>query len=126
MSRAEILRHRPLRALLAAEVISSTGTQMTWLALPWFVLVTTGSPARMTIVMAIELLGFAAASLPSGPPCTGSALGGRCCSPMRPRAPLMLLVPLLHWTGHLTLRAARRAGPASRNARARRSSRRSA
>ena len=45
MSRAEILRHRPLRALLAAEVISTTGAQMTWLALPWFVLTTTGSPA---------------------------------------------------------------------------------
>ena len=38
MSRAEILRHRPLRALLVAEVISTTGAQMTWLALPWFVL----------------------------------------------------------------------------------------
>ena len=30
MSRGEILRHRPLRALLAAEVISTTGAQMTW------------------------------------------------------------------------------------------------
>ena len=46
MSRGEILRHRPLRALLAAEVISTTGAQMTRLALPWFVLTTTGSPAR--------------------------------------------------------------------------------
>jgi hypothetical protein len=46
VSRAEILRNGPLRALLAAEVISTTGAQMTWLALPWFVLVTTDSPAR--------------------------------------------------------------------------------
>ena len=52
MSRAEILRNGPLRALLAAEVISTTGAQMTWLALPWFVLVTTDSPAQMTLVMA--------------------------------------------------------------------------
>ena len=58
MSRAEILRHRPLRALLAAEVISTTGAQMTWLALPWFVLTTTGSPARMTVVMMAELAGL--------------------------------------------------------------------
>ncbi|HEX7311167.1 MAG TPA: hypothetical protein VF232_08295, partial [Gaiellaceae bacterium] len=66
MSRAEILRNGPLRALLAAEVISTTGAQMTWLALPWFVLVTTGSPAQMTLVMIAELVGLTAAGLPSG------------------------------------------------------------
>jgi MFS family permease len=102
MNRAEILRHRPLRALLAAEVISSTGTQMTWLALPWFVLVTTGSPTRMAMVMAAELFGFAAASLPAGP--LLQRLGARRTMLLADaaRAPLMLLVPLLHWTGHLT------------------------
>ena len=41
-----LLRDRRLAALLGAEVISSLGTQMTWLALPWFVLRTTGSPQR--------------------------------------------------------------------------------
>ena len=46
MSRAEILRNVPLRALVVAEVISTTGSQMTWLALPWFVLVTTGRRRR--------------------------------------------------------------------------------
>jgi hypothetical protein len=35
-----MLRDRRLLALLVAETISTTGTQMTWLALPWFVLVT--------------------------------------------------------------------------------------
>jgi MFS family permease len=102
MNRAEILRHRPLRALLAAEVISSTGTQMTWLALPWFVLVTTGSPTRMAMVMAAELFAFAAASLPSGP--LLQRLGARRTMLLADaaRAPLMLLVPLLHWTGDLT------------------------
>ena len=39
---------------------------MTWLALPWFVLTTTGSPARMTFVMIAELVGFAIAGLPAG------------------------------------------------------------
>ena len=29
MSRSEILKHRPLRALLVAEVISTTGAQIT-------------------------------------------------------------------------------------------------
>ena len=66
VSRAEILRNGPLRALLAAEVISTTGAQMTWLALPWFVLVTTDSPAQMTLVMIAELVGLTVAGLPSG------------------------------------------------------------
>ena len=51
-----LLRDRRLAALLAAEVISSTGTQMTWLALPWFVLRTSGSPERMTWVIIAEVL----------------------------------------------------------------------
>ena len=96
-----ILRSGPLRALLAAEVISTTGMQMTWLALPWFVLTTTHSPARMTGVMAAELLGFAVAGLPAGP--LLQKLGARRTMLWGDavRAPLMLLVPVLHWTGHL-------------------------
>src|SRR5581483_11539252 len=31
-----VLRNRPVRALLVAEIVSMTGSQMTWLALPWF------------------------------------------------------------------------------------------
>jgi MFS family permease len=96
-----VLRSGPLRALLAAEVISTTGMQMTWLALPWFVLTTTGSPAQMTGVMAAELLGFAVAGLPAGP--LIQRLGARTTMLWgdATRAPLMLLVPVLHWTGHL-------------------------
>ena len=105
MSRGEILRHRPLRALLAAEVISTTGAQMTRLALPWFVLTTTGSPARMTLVMMAELAGFAIAGLPAGS--LVQRLGARrsMLGADAVRAPLMMLVPVLHWTGHLSLAA---------------------
>src|SRR5688572_3033741 len=100
-----LLRTRGLRPLLAAEVISTTGGQMTWLALPWFVLVTSGSATRMSLVVAAELLGLAALGLPGG------KLLGRfgawrtmvfCDST---RAPLMLVVPLLHWTGGLSFGA---------------------
>jgi MFS family permease len=96
-----LLRSGPLRALLAAEVISTTGVQMTWLALPWFVLITTGSPAQMTGVMAAELVGFALAGLPAGP--LIQRLGARRAMLWADavRAPLMLLVPALHWSGHL-------------------------
>ena len=37
---------RPLTGLALADLISTTGTEMTAVALPWFVLTTTGSPAR--------------------------------------------------------------------------------
>ena len=100
-----LFRTPGLRPLLAAEVISTTGGQMTWLALPWFVLVTSGSATRMSLVVAAELLGLAALGLPGG------KLLGRfgawrtmvfCDST---RAPLMLVVPLLHWTGGLSFGA---------------------
>jgi MFS family permease len=105
VSRSEILRNRPLRALLVAEVISTTGAQMTWLALPWFVLTTTGSPAQMTVVIMAELLGLAAAGLPAGS--FVQRFGARRTMMLADaaRAPLMLLVPVLHWTGHLSLAA---------------------
>ncbi|HWN23428.1 MAG TPA: MFS transporter [Gaiellaceae bacterium] len=98
-------RTRGLRPLLAAEVISTTGGQMTWLALPWFVLVTSGSATRMSLVVAAELLGLAALGLPGG------KLLGRFgawrmmvfCDSVR--APLMLVVPLLHWAGGLSFAA---------------------
>jgi hypothetical protein len=57
---------RSLRALLAAEVISTTGSQMTWLALPWFVLVTTGSAKQMSFVIGAEAAGYAIFGIPSG------------------------------------------------------------
>lgn len=97
-----VLRTRGVRPLLAAEVVSVTGSQMTWLALPWFVLVTSGSATRMSVVVAVELLGLAALGLPGG------KLLGRLgawrtmvlCDTAR--APLMLLIPLLHWSGVLS------------------------
>ncbi len=63
MSRKDFLRQPSLLALLGAEVVSTTGTQMTWLALPWFVLVTTGSATQTSFVMAAELVGLAFAVL---------------------------------------------------------------
>jgi MFS family permease len=66
MTVRSILRDRALVALLSAEVVSSLGSQMTFLALPWFVLVTTGSAARMGVVLAVELLPVALLGIPSG------------------------------------------------------------
>lgn len=101
-ARAPVLRSRPIAALLAAEVLSTTGSQMTWLALPWFVLVTTGSK-QMAFVVAAEAAGYALFGIPSGTLLErlGPQRTMRLCDAVR--APLMLLVPVLHWSGDLTV-----------------------
>jgi predicted MFS family arabinose efflux permease len=102
VNRRELLTQPSLIALLAAEVVSTTGSQMTWLALPWFVLVTTGSATKTSLVMAAELGGLALLGLPGGR--VLGRLGARqtmiACDAVR--APLMLVIPLLHWTGGLS------------------------
>ncbi|SBT93848.1 Transmembrane secretion effector [Streptomyces sp. DI166] len=60
------LRSWRFRRVLAAEFVSSVGTQMTTLALPWFVLMTTGSPARMGLVFVIQILPVPLLSMPAG------------------------------------------------------------
>jgi MFS family permease len=101
-ARASVLRSRPIAALLVAEVLSTTGSQMTWLALPWFVLITSGSK-QMAFVVAAEAAGYALFGIPSGSLLQrlGPQRTMRLCDAAR--APLMLLVPVLHWTGDLTL-----------------------
>ncbi|MGB2873986.1 MAG: MFS transporter [Gaiellaceae bacterium] len=103
MSRTDLFRRRSLVALLAAEVVSTTGSQMTWLALPWFVLVTTGSATKTTFVMAAELIGLALLGLPGGR--VLGRLGARrtmiFCDGAR--APVMTVIPVLHWSGGLSL-----------------------
>ena len=67
---------------------------MTWLALPWFVLVTTGSAKQMTLVIAAEAGGYALFGIPSGSLLErlGPQRTMRLCDAVR--APLMLLAPV--------------------------------
>jgi MFS family permease len=97
-----VLRQKPLVALIAAEVVSSLGSQMTFLALPWFVLVTTGSPARMGVVLAVELLPVALFGIPSG--ALVARLGARRTMVLGDvaRVPLMASIPVLHTAGALS------------------------
>jgi MFS family permease len=98
----KVLRIGSVRALLAAETISTSGAQMTWVALPWFVLTTTGSATRMSVVIAFEAIGIALAGF------LGirvlNRLGARrtmlLCDACR--GPLMLAIPLFHWAGGLS------------------------
>jgi len=86
-------------ALLTAEVVSTTGAQMTWLALPWFVLVTTGSATRMSLVVAAELIGLAALGIPGGAVLRRLGAWRTMVGCDLARAPLMLVIPVLHWSG---------------------------
>jgi Na+/melibiose symporter-like transporter len=101
-SEGSALRSRPLIALLTAEAVSSLGSQMTFLALPWFVLVTTASAAKMPIVLAVEILPIALFGIPSG--ALVAKLGARTTMVLGDagRAPLMLAIPLLHEAGLLS------------------------
>jgi MFS family permease len=96
LTASTLLRRRGLAPLLAGEVVSSLGTQMTFLALPWFVLVTTGSPARMTLVSAVQLVPIALFGIPSGG--LVARLGARRTMLFGDlgRAPVLLAIPLLH------------------------------
>ena len=97
-----MLRNRPLIALIAAEVISSLGTLMATVALPWFVLETTGSTARMGLVLAAEAAPLVLLGIPSAR--LVARLGARrallVCDALW--IPATLLIPLLHWAGALS------------------------
>src|SRR6266540_3328617 len=94
--RTSVLRNRSLAALLVAETVSTTGSMMTWLALPWFVLSTTGSAGRMGIVLAAEALGVALCGIPGG--AASARLGARRTMLVvnAAAAPLILSVAALH------------------------------
>ncbi len=96
------LWQRPIVALVTAQVVSALGSQMTFLALPWFVLETTGSPTRMSVVLAVELLPVAILGIPSG--ALVQRLGARNTMLLGDlaRAPLILSIPLLHAAGWLS------------------------
>jgi MFS family permease len=98
-----MLRNRSLAAILVAELVSLTGSSMTYVALPWFVLVTTGSTARMGWVLAAELLPVGLLGILAGS--VIARLGAKRTMNIADaaRVPIMAAIPILHWTGNLTL-----------------------
>jgi MFS family permease len=95
-------RRVPLYGWLTAEAVSLLGTRVSMIAIPWLVLVTTGSATRTGLVAAAELT----------PLVIFKATGGPLVDRVGPRrmaitADLLSmvsvgLIPLLHSTGHLT------------------------
>ena len=96
------VRKTAVSALVAAETISVFGTRMTYLALPWFVLVTTGSPGKMSLVLAAEILPMAILGIPSG--AVVQRLGARTTMLIADsaRAPILVSIPLLYSAGALS------------------------
>ncbi len=97
-----MIRDRSILALLSGEFVSRLGSQFTALALPWFVLVTTGSAAKMSVVFAVELAPIALLGIPSA--ALVERFGPKRWMVMNDaiRAPIVALVPLLHAVGHLS------------------------
>ncbi|WP_078888306.1 MFS transporter [Streptomyces sclerotialus] len=60
-------RMRPLAGLLAAAAVSQTGTRVSAIALPWFVLVTTGSAAQTGLVAFCEMAPYVLIKALTGP-----------------------------------------------------------
>jgi MFS family permease len=100
-----MLRNRSLLGVLTAELVSLTGTAMTFVALPWFVLATTGSAAKTGWVLAAELAPFAVFGILAGS--LVARLGAKRSMLLADaaRGPLMTLVPILWWTHHLSFAA---------------------
>ncbi|HZB22208.1 MAG TPA: MFS transporter [Gaiellaceae bacterium] len=96
MTPTSVLRDRAVRALVAAEGISQAGSQMTYIVLPWFVLTTTGSPAKTSIVVAAEMAPVALFGLASG--AATRRLGSRRTFLIADaaRAVLLATIPTLH------------------------------
>ena len=90
------MRSKPIAALVSAEIASILGSRMTYLALPWFVLVTTGSASKMTLVLAVEILPMAIFGIPSGT--VVERLGARTTMLVcdAARIPLLASLPILH------------------------------
>ncbi len=72
---------------------------MTWLALPWFVLVTSGSATRMSAVVGAELIGLAVLGITGGAVLRRLGAWRTMVLSDAIRAPLMLAIPALHWAG---------------------------
>jgi len=100
-----VLRNRSIIGLLTAELVSLTGSAMTFVALPWFVLMTTGSTAKMGWVLAAELLPMVIFGIPAGTVIAKLGAKKTMLISDAARGPLMLVIPILHSTGHLSFTA---------------------
>jgi len=92
---------RPLYGWLAAEVVSLCGTRLSMVALPWFVLVTTGSATQTGLAAFAEMGPYVAAKALAGPHI--DRIGARRISVLADfgSTVVVAIIPLLHMAGAL-------------------------
>ncbi len=93
---------RPLYGWLVADAVSITGTRVSMIALPWFVLVTTGSPTRTGLVALAEMLPMVLLKVLGGP--VIDRVGARRVAVSCDLGSLVVVgsIPFLHGTGRLS------------------------
>ena len=91
----------PLAAFLVANVVSICGTRVSAIAIPWFVLITTGSPVKTGLVAMAEMAPLVVVKAMGGP--LIDKVGARRVSVVADTAStaVVALVPLLHTLGFL-------------------------
>ncbi|MET9271351.1 MFS transporter [Kribbella sp. NPDC003557] len=91
----------PLAAFLVANVVSICGTRVSAIAIPWFVLITTGSPVKTGLVAMAEMAPLVVVKAMGGP--LIDKVGARRISIVADTAStaVVALVPLLHTLGFL-------------------------
>jgi MFS family permease len=96
---------RALYGWLAAETVSLVGTRVSMLALPWFVLTTTGSPEKTGLVAVAEMLPLVLLKVLGGP--VIDRVGARRVAVTCDTASVVVVgsIPLLHQAGVLTFPA---------------------
>ena len=100
-----MLRNRSLLGLITAELVSLTGSSMTFVALPYFVYVTTGSFAKMGWVLGADMLPIAIFGIPAGTVIAKLGAKKTMLISDAARGPLMLVIPILHHYGDLSFAA---------------------
>lgn len=89
-------RHRGVLSLAAAKLISTTGSWTNTVAMPWFVLTTSGSPAKMSFVLAAQVAGIVLLGLPGSAVLSRIGVRRTMLLGDAARVPLVAMIPLLY------------------------------
>jgi MFS family permease len=92
---------RGLVAILVADTISRVGTRMSMVALPWFTLVLTGSPARTGLVAFAEMTPYVVACAVGGPLIDRVGIRRASIVADATSAAVVVAIPLLYSDGNL-------------------------
>ncbi len=101
--RAPCRSRRGLAGLLAANLVSNLGTRMSMLALPWFMLVTTGSAGETGLVVFAEMVPYVLVQALGGPAVDRLGTWKASIATDVVAAVIFALVPVLYLTDGLSL-----------------------